>query len=95
MNARLLVAGLIAALATAAHALDVTLPAVQTGGFYADGAKNNDAAFENYFVGYGTTPGFARTAERRSFFHFDLSALGGAGALTGATLHLRSCCCSR
>lgn len=81
--------GLALCAAAAIHAAEVTLPAVQTGGFYADGGKNNDPAFQNYFVGYGTTPGFPRTAERRSFFHFDLSSLAGAGPLVSATLHLR------
>jgi hypothetical protein len=66
----------------------VTLEAKQTGGFYDGGATpNNDPAFQNYFVGYGTTPGFGRTAERRSFFWFDLSGLA-PGTIDGATLHL-------
>lgn len=77
------------ALTASAAAVEVTLPALQSGGFYADGGADNDLAFENYFVGYGTTPGFARTAERRSFFHFDLAPLAGLGAVTSATLKLR------
>lgn len=62
------------------------LEAVQTGGFYADAPPDNSPGFQNYFVGYGTTPGFGRTSERRSFFWFDLSELDAP--VTGASLHL-------
>jgi len=89
MRARHLLATGLLAWCALAQAGEVTLPAVQTGGFYADGGKNNDPAFQNYFVGYGTTPGFPRTGERRSFFHFDLSSLAGAGPIVSATMHLR------
>lgn len=56
-------------------ALTVELSSTQVGGFYADGGHDNLAGFQNYFVGYGTTPGSPRTAERRSFFVFDLSGI--------------------
>jgi hypothetical protein len=71
----------------AAHAIG--LEATQVGGFAADGGKANDPAFQNYFVGYGTTPGFARTAERRSFFVFDLPALPAGSSVAAATLEIR------
>jgi hypothetical protein len=82
-------AGAVLAAAMPAMALEMTVPLVQTGGFYADGGKNNSPTFQNYFVGYGTTPGFARTAERRSFFVFDVPALPSDLAITGAKLELR------
>ena len=55
----------------------ITLDATQVGGFYADGAPDNDFAHQNYFVGYGTTPGSPRTSERRSFFYFDMPVVPG------------------
>ncbi len=58
--------------ATAAT-MDISLD--QTGGFYADGSLDNSPTFQNYFIGYGTTPGFPRTPERRHFFIFDLSSV--------------------
>lgn len=85
----LLASALLTGSAAFATAAEVTLPAVQTGGIYADGGTNNDPAFQNYFVGYGTTPGFSRTAERRSFFHFVLPGPTGGAVLRSATLHLR------
>ncbi len=85
---RLLLSGLLLAMITMrAHAGPVTLDATQTGGFYADGSTDNDAAFQNYFVGYGTTPGAARTPERRAFFVFHLPSI--AGHVDTATLHLK------
>jgi hypothetical protein len=78
---------LLAALLPAAQAL--TLSASQTGGFYADGSYQNLPTFQNYFVGYGTTPGMPRTAERRSFFVFDVPTLAPGEFITGATLKLR------
>jgi hypothetical protein len=67
----------------------ISVDATQVGGFTADGGKANDPAFQNYFVGYGTTPGFGRTAERRSFFVFDLPALPPGSFVAAATLELR------
>ncbi len=58
---------LACALPTAAAALSVELASTQVGGFYADGGHDSLAGFQNYFVGYGTSPGSARTAERRAF----------------------------
>jgi hypothetical protein len=78
----------LAALAGPASAADLVLPAVQTGGFYASGAAQNLPAFQNYFVGYGTSPGLPRTPERRSFFVFDLPPIPGA-VVSSATLTLR------
>jgi hypothetical protein len=57
------------------------------GGLFADGAKMNDFAHQNYFVGYGTTPGFPRTAERRSFFWFDIPDF--EGTVVSASLKLK------
>ncbi len=87
---RLIVVGLVAgALGVEfAYADLVTLEVKQTGGFYAGAAApDNDPAFQNYFVGYGTSPGGMRTPERRSFFWFDLSGVGGE--IHSATLHLK------
>ena len=61
--------------AASSMATTVSVDADQVGGFYADGTADNAASFQNYFVGYGTTPGSPRTAERRSFFTFDLSGI--------------------
>lgn len=72
-----LTALLAALLPWPAAAVTVALASTQVGGFYADGGHDNLAGFQNYFVGYGTSPGSARTAERRSFFVFDLSGLAG------------------
>jgi hypothetical protein len=69
-----------------AVAKTVAVASTQVGGFYADGTKDNFEGFQNYFVGYGTTPGFARTSERRSFFVFDLGAI--TGSITAATFSL-------
>jgi hypothetical protein len=74
--------------ASFAAASTVTLDAKQVGGFYADGTYNNDFSFQNYFVGYGTTPGFDRTPERRSFFQFDLSGISGTIASAKLELEL-------
>lgn len=82
-----LAVGVVSAAAADARAGFVILEAKQTGGFYAPGlAPDNDPAFQNYFVGYGTTPGSGRTPERRSFFWFDLA--GVPGPITKATLGL-------
>ena len=72
-----LLASLLALLPPPTMAVTVELPSTQVGGFYADGGHDNLAGFQNYFVGYATTPGSPRTAERRSFFVFDLSGLAG------------------
>ena len=85
---RLLLSGLLLAPVTLqAQAAPLTLDATQTGGFYADGSTDNHPAFQNYFVGYGTTPGAARTPERRAFFTFHLPSI--AGHVDAATLHLK------
>lgn len=48
------------------------LSASQVGGLFADGSADNSPAFQNYYVGYST---LTSTAERRNFFHFDLSTV--------------------
>jgi hypothetical protein len=72
-----------------AHASEtVTIAATQVGGFYdGGGTPDNLPHFQNYYVGYGTSPGHGRTGERRSFFVFDLSGI--AGTVESATLTLR------
>lgn len=75
--------------ACATSAAGVDLPLVQTGGFFASGVLNNSPTFQNYFVGYGTSPGLPRTDERRSFFVFDVPAFPSDTAITGAVLKLR------
>ena len=61
------------------RAESITLTALQTGGFYGSGAApDNSPAFQNYFVGYGTSPGTGRTPERRAFYWFDLPEIDGA-----------------
>lgn len=85
-----LVAGLLALAAGSALADGtVTLTQRQSGGIFADGGLNNGLGFQNYYVGYGTTPGFGRTAERRSFFVFDLPPLPAGWVLSGARLELQ------
>lgn len=88
---RRLAAGLLWALAAGAALADgaITLTHRQSGGVFADGGLNNGPSFQNYFVGYGTTPGFGRTAERRSFFVFDLPPLPAGWVLRAATLELQ------
>lgn len=71
----------------------LTSPAIevavtQTGGLYADGTADNDASFQNYFVGYGTSSGSPRTPERRSFFIFDLSGISETILLADLSLEL-------
>lgn len=69
--------------------LVVDIPAAQVGGFYAGGATpDNSVTKQNYFVGYGTSPGFARTPERRSFFVFPLISVGGPIESATLKLHL-------
>ena len=77
---------LACALPAAAAAATVEVETTQVGGFYSDGGHDNLAGFQNYYVGYGTTPGFARTAERRSFFVFDLSGI--TSPISAATFSL-------
>ena len=67
----------------------MTLLPVQTGGIFADGGLNNSPGFQNYFVGYGTSPGLPRTAQRRSFFVFSLAAIPPDLMVVSATLKLR------
>lgn len=88
MKTLLFTAVLGAAIASAAsHAAVITVDALQTGGFYADGSADNSPAFQNYFVGYGTSPGGDRTPERRDFFWFSLA--GVTDTIVSATLHLK------
>lgn len=65
------------AVACASHAAIISVESKWVGGLFAEGAKMNDFAHQNYFVGYGTTPGFGRTAERRSFFWYDIPEFDG------------------
>jgi hypothetical protein len=81
----LMVVTLVMVMTPAVPAGVMTITATQSGGFYIDKADNSPA-FQNYFVGYGTSPGHERTSERRSFFWFDIPAIDGT--ITGATLHL-------
>jgi hypothetical protein len=69
--------------------LELELVALQSGGFYADGSADNSPSFQNYFVGYGTSPGLPRTPERRSFFVFELPPLPDGMFIGAATLTLR------
>jgi hypothetical protein len=67
----------------------IEVTATQTGGFYdGGGIPDNFPEFQNYYVGYGTTPGFTRTTERRSFFVFDLVGIT-PGEVVSAALTLR------
>lgn len=77
----------LVALGAVAQADLIVVEAKQVGGFYADGTFSNDFALQNYFVGYGTTPGFPRTPERRSFFWFDLSDI--EGTVVSASIKLK------
>lgn len=75
--------------APAARAVEfLTVETTHVGGFFADGAAMNTPHHQNYFVGYGTTPGFARTAERRSFFVFLLPEVPGTIVAAKLTLTL-------
>jgi hypothetical protein len=82
----LIVAGLLLTAPPLLATPVTTVEASQVGGFFADGGADNSAGFQNYFVGYGTSPGVPRTAERRSFFVFDLS--GVSGTVTSASFSL-------
>lgn len=74
-------------LASSAVAVVVEVEVFQTGGFYDGGTKDNSPTFQNYFVGYGTSPGSTRTPERRSFFWFKLETIPD-GEIVSATLSL-------
>lgn len=65
----------------------ITTSSLHTGGFYADGGADNHIEHQNYFVGYGTTPGFGRTAERRSFFWYHVPTF--SGEVVDATIKLK------
>lgn len=65
----------------------ITTSSLHTGGFYADGGADNFIEHQNYFVGYGTTPGFGRTAERRSFFWYHVPTF--TGEVVDATIKLK------
>jgi len=59
------------------------------GGFFDGGiAPMNLPSHQNYFVGYGTTPGFGRTPERRSFFWFHIPDIPGEITHASLKLHL-------
>lgn len=64
----------------------ISVETTHVGGFFADGVAMNAPHHQNYFVGYGTTPGFPRTSERRSFFVFHLPEV--PGTIIGAKLTL-------
>ncbi len=91
MNARRFVAVPLA-LAVAfplARADVVTTESIQVGGFFDGGiAPMNLPSHQNYFVGYGTTPGFGRTPERRSFFWFHIPDVPGEITHASLKLHL-------
>lgn len=73
-----LAASLVALGVVAAASADVmVLDSIQVGGFFAEGLPSNLPHFQNYYVGYGTTPGFDRTPERRSFFWYDIPVIPG------------------
>lgn len=76
---RVLVASAVGLLLVAGPAAGatITLTAVQTGGFYADGIPDNFPGFQNYHVGYGTSGGAGRTSERRAFYWFEIPELDG------------------
>lgn len=88
-NLTLISTALAFTFATVHHAKAETLvlDSHWVGGFFADGSKMNDFAHQNYFVGYGTTPGFGRTDERRSFFWFDIPDF--EGTVTSASVKLK------
>lgn len=67
----------VLAMAATASADVIVLETMQAGGFYAAGLPDNMPHFQNYHVGYGTTPGFDRTPERRSFFWYDVPVIPG------------------
>ena len=84
--AALMTLAVLAFNATASESLVVE--STWVGGLFAAGAKMNDFAHQNYCVGYGTTPGFPRTAERRSFFWFDIPEFEGTVLSATVTLKL-------
>ncbi|MBX3097606.1 MAG: hypothetical protein KF812_12165 [Fimbriimonadaceae bacterium] len=77
MYARNLVVCVLAVICTAANADIITTTPLQVGGFYDEGISDNAVDHQNYFVGYGTTAGFGRTNERRSFFWYHIPDFEG------------------
>ncbi len=63
--------------ASGAGAAVITGTLVQVGGFLDTGLADNDPIHQNYFVGYGTVPGYPRSTERRSFFWYHIPAFAG------------------
>ncbi len=87
--ARILIVMVLGVMSTqpTASAGVVVVDALQTGGFFDTGlGPANSPMFQNYHVGYGTTPGFERTPERRSFFWFSVPHL--SEEIVSAALHL-------
>ncbi|HMS55262.1 MAG TPA: PEP-CTERM sorting domain-containing protein [Fimbriimonadaceae bacterium] len=85
---RFLGACALLALTTASRAAFVEVAAIQVGGFFDGGiTPMNLPSHQNYYVGYGTTPGFGRTPERRSFFWFHLPEIDGE--IVAASLKLK------
>jgi len=86
---RALAVAVVIGLLPVGSAFSAMITATQTGGFYDGGiTPDNVLSFQNYFVGYGTSPGGPRTLERRSFFIFDLSGFA-PGEIVSAELTLR------
>ena len=78
---RALVIGTLALLAGAAQGGVIEVDTFHTGGFYGlddmgmpSASHDNDPTFQNYFMGRTTVSGFT-TAERRSFFAFDMGGV--------------------
>ena len=65
----------------------IEIDTFQAGGFYEAGVPDNDASFQNYFVGHGTIGGFT-TPERRNFFIFDIPELAPGETISGATFSI-------
>ena len=84
---RALCLALLISASVSARADIITTSSLHTGGFFADGGADNKIEHQNYFVGYGTPPGFGRTAERRSFFWYHVPTF--AGEVVDATIKLK------
>ncbi len=78
---------LLASIAATGSADIITTSSLHTGGFFDGGGADNFIEHQNYFVGYGTTPGFGRTAERRSFFWYHVPFF--SGEVVDATIKLK------
>ena len=61
----------------------------QVGGFFETGTPDNEATFQNYFVGLSTPAGSSTPLpERRSFFIFDIPEFGPDETLVDATFSI-------